>query len=126
MNPLSTLTITRLLAVRAAILAEPALYDQGDPWVPQCGTPGCILGWVVKLFCPHALATTSVRPRAREALELDWDQTDRLFSASLNGSACDVLSALYDRYAHAAPGSPTRAQCAAERIDHFIATGGEQ
>jgi hypothetical protein len=52
MSNLTPLAIERLRAVKAAILAEPMLFDMQDDRSPNrsCGSPGCIFGWALFLW----------------------------------------------------------------------------
>jgi len=61
MSNLSPLAIERLRAVKAAILAEPMLFDMQDDRPPNrsCGSPGCIFGWALFLW-PNAAARPSL------------------------------------------------------------------
>lgn len=84
-----------LSVIRALILKEPKRYDQGD-WLalatshdddyvpkegfPECGTVGCVAGWVKTLVAPRSSAMVS--SAARRVLGLSWDQADRLFYRS--------------------------------------------
>lgn len=77
--------------VRKLILAQPLRYDQGD-WLakpddedgyepakgfPECGTVGCVAGWVKTLAAPKSRGVISTV--ARRVLGLDWQQTEALF-----------------------------------------------
>ena len=114
-----------LLEVRAAILAKPETYSQ--EWF--CGTAHCIAGHAVAIADPALwlncrdgsdFDSKEVSNRATELLRLSWDQDARLCSFPSTWP-----NRLRDRYL-AATTDRERAEVAADRIDHFIATGGEE
>lgn len=92
-----------LSEIRKLILEEPKRYDQTGwltrgrsatciyrDFAPQCGTVGCVGGWVEALK----------RREAGVVLGLDWEQQEELFAARAAG----------DRYAATSDGwAPTKA-----------------
>ncbi len=120
---LSPDAIAKLRRAQAAILADPALYDQLEPRLPACGSPGCVCGWLVKLYAPDDWSPNAgddLSHRASLILGVDGLATDRLFSATFGRS--DVGCRLYDRYHAADEGSQTRAEVASDWIDYYIET----
>lgn len=120
---LSADAIAKLRTVQQAILKEPRLYDQEEPYVSHhCGTAGCVCGWIVLLFGTDAQKRRDGRVSAATKLILDIPRVavDRLFDPYFGRSeiGCD----LWRRYARALPHSSERAQVASDWIDHFIAT----
>jgi len=121
---LSEKTIEKLKLVKAAILAEPRLYNQNlPPDRADCGTPACIAGWVAWVDNPsHEKYLLALRPfessarLMKNSLEITQDQTNYLFG----GPWPDRFMAAWDR-----PGTKKAAEAAAGFIDHFIATDGE-
>lgn len=117
--------------VKAAILAEPHLFNMDDFICRgSCGTEACIAGWAVKLSDPatfqyaEGLSGTQytndlVLNAARSALQLRWDEAARLFW---------LISwpPSFRSHDHEARSPQDHAQAAANRIDHFIATKGQE
>jgi hypothetical protein len=111
-----------------------ALSTQGvyDPThtVPSCGTVACIAGWAVPLagmrvgtdmygdLLPVACGRDWFAAGSR-ALALNEEQADRLFLHD------EWPSKFYQGY-EGAKSAKKRAQVAAERIEHFIKTGGAE
>lgn len=132
------MNVELLETIKARILAEPDAFRM-DQWT--CGTAHCIAGWALKLsgvdltnpggFPWEQLTVGGEEPSAAAAKVLDlsteedaeWDtqpsEAGRLFHVS------SWPSAFEDRYCDAEERA-ARAQIAAERIDHFIATGGAE
>lgn len=113
------MNIPRLLAIKAAILAEPHLYDQNYFEVPrECGTAGCFGGWALSLYKNEVTdedrKTKGYSEIAAKILDLDRDQADNLFFESP-----EQYSAIWND-----AGTPELARLAAERIDFFIKTNG--
>ena len=90
MSELSKETIKKLKAVKAAILANPKFYNQGQ-WIESvtpCGTTCCIAGWadfVVNGSAAHNRRAKAIRNDsskwmriAREALGITEDQVDKV------------------------------------------------
>lgn len=88
---LSKESIRKLKAVKAAILAEPELYDQSE--FPQhdanhdCSTPCCIAGWAVWVNNPDPEAYNALLRKKSfgvevmaKALEISGRQAKQLFS----------------------------------------------
>lgn len=126
------MNVELLLRVKAKILEEPRQFNMRNYFftdasnVPNCHTAACIGGWGIALSrneTPNQ-AEFSTRPHwarqlAIKAFDLTDKEADKLFHA--NNEGWGPLFA--DRYNNA--DNPTlAAQVAAERIDHFIATGG--
>lgn len=137
---LSALTIRRLRRVKEAILKEPDLYDQqaGNPPAHTCGTRGCILGWAAFFYGPKRkvilnaderrhrksdfwpdLRVLRTYARGCRYLRLTWEPAFRLWSSE------DWPSVFRSRLDRASTGEE-EAQVAAERIEHFIKTGGAE
>lgn len=123
------------------ILDEPRRFSMGtfvtndDTHIqhPPCGTVACIAGWAViehdrargksgsiRVTQKYADGVLSFGAKAAEVLGLDEQQAGRLFYTG------NWPERFYDEYYEFAPGSLGRAKVAAERLDHFIATGGEE
>lgn len=117
---LSALTIRRLRKVAAAILKEPELYDQGEPFLPDptCGTQACIAGWAVHLFDKRFDRNGSLPDAAARALQIDRSEVGKLYwRSSWPEKLCDQLTG----------GSALKkARVAARRIEHFIKTDGAE
>lgn len=127
-----------LLRVKNRILKEPAQFIMADGIstragdgdlprkIPNCGTACCIAGWAVTLAAkklPKNIKSKSwfgyVEKRAQNILELNAYQRAGLFYLT--------HWPLHYRTAwKAASTLEGRAQIAADRIDHFIATDGAE
>lgn len=134
--PLSPQTIERLLAVKAAILANPAEYDQsvGTVCYSGCGSAGCIFGWAVGLFGTNdekALASENfgyVYAVGAAVLGLQFDSSISLRVGWVR-TADDVTTEagrLFNQKAWPDQFTDAEAATAAKRIDHFIATDGRE
>ncbi len=128
---LSPTTIKRLRSVQRAILKHADLYDQEDPSVPEvsCGTMGCIMGFAYMLFggSPNEAQEAQevcVDTEGTRLLGLTPQEGTRLFSACFNSFRNPELDDIYEAYIKAPEGSAARAQCAVDRIEHFIKTEG--
>lgn len=118
---LSKRAIAILRKVQAAIVAEPALYEQDDPWPPQrnCQTPGCICGWIDHfLGIQHHVHSFSMHDGPGVSLLGGEETYDRLFDL-------DAWPLRY-RVGFNDLSVPGKARRASRRIDHFIATGGAE
>ncbi len=119
-----------LLKVKAAILADPLKFDMcafftADESSP-CGTTACIAGHAVAIDSGELDLSkwnqfSSYHFKGQSVLGLDDGQSNRLFYSEA------WPRELYDRYIDASEASnrPLVASISAERIDHFIATNGE-
>ena len=122
------MNVELLQQVKAHILAEPDAFRM-DTW--SCGTAHCIAGWAlllndipIKNPREHALVQETISDEnpssvARELLGLGFRQAQNLF----------FISAWPDAFSEqfaATKSRGERAQIAAKRIDHFIATNGAQ
>lgn len=141
-----------LLKVKAAILEEPKRLDMSD-WAmsefdmkllpediqPPCNTVACIAGWAISIhnniFGEELYTLVKSKPaqyaaegvydhyhfgphfEAKGLLELTEEQADSLFYREYWPLQFRAP------YTNAAQGSILRAKLAADRIDHFIATG---
>lgn len=103
-----------------------AMYFFTNDDIPNCHTASCIGGWAISLSRNETPSQAefstrgswSTKDDARQALGLTQKQADKLFYATP-----EAWGKFADRYNNA--DNPTlAAQVAAERIDHFIATGG--
>jgi hypothetical protein len=119
-----------LLQVKAAILAEPHLFDMEFYLVRRlCGTAACIAGHAVHIAAPqvydaaiHRLNTgggyfVDLGGEGKTALDIDAETAKRLFLTTRWPE--EFLEAYED-----CATSEQRAVVAAQRIDHFIATNG--
>lgn len=124
MAEMSKESIKKLRAVKAAILAEPELYDQSK-WIGTkenpCGTPCCIAGWAVWLNSPKKykqLASQShCSANAAESV------------LGINDSDRKLFIYWPKRFETALRKSTSAAESAsicALRIEHYIATDGLQ
>jgi len=123
-------TIQKLELMKACILQEPELYDQGEyPNALQghtCNTPCCLAGWAAWVLDPNIKRYNERLRRgnhfdsmtmARD-LEITIAQADRLFlywPDLPNGER---------NPAWGKPKTPASAKAAAERIDQFIESKG--
>ncbi len=121
------MNVELLLRVKEQILAEPSRFEMytwfaditDDITGVTCGTAACIGGWAWQLsgnrsddwFGSHQIM---------EELQLNGDQMDKLCLIS-----CWPVE-LSNRYNDASENSLLAAQIAAERIDLFIRTDGEE
>lgn len=122
------MNIELLQQIKARILAEPDAFRM-DTW--SCGTAHCIAGWAcalngltVKNPREHATAQTLTDGRypgdvGAKLLGVRTPIADRLFMVSAWPK--QFALAYLDTASRA-----ERAQIAAERIDHFIATNGAE
>lgn len=141
---------TKLLReVKKHILEEPKRYDQNNYMetgadaeaasrfgVAQCGMLGCIAGWTVVLGQPARRAGLCCDwfNEGRRLLELTSEQANRLFAGfSRPDDYYDDDDDDYDSWPLAfrsryyrAKTARGRALVAAERIEHFIKTKGEE
>ncbi len=123
--------IALLRKVKRKILSKPKSFDMNF-WASrdsraECGTVGCIAGWVLMLSRPRF--QESVRAGVYNALRLDW----KMEAARELGIEDDQASPLFfeefwpTRYINKfskARSNKQRARVAANRIEHFIKTGG--
>ena len=127
------MTVNRELfeKVKAHILEEPRRFYMGDyvttpdaisPWeAPACGTVACIAGWAYLL---------SVKRPSKDANAIAEDRAVKLLGITLAESHCLFYAGSWpDEYSHRyidaenALDYTGMAQAAADRIDHFLATG---
>lgn len=138
------MNVERLERIKRHILEEPRRADMYGwarvaPEAP-CGTAGCIAGWdelmdlkrpersrLMQLARDYADGEECfwelgeyVRPRAARRLGLDDEQADRLFDPE------DWPEAFKAPLSVSGRGTAAHARIIAERIDHFIATGGAE
>ncbi len=151
MSTISATTIRRLRRVRAAILANPRLYNQNSIQCADesCGTAACILGWANTLF-------PKTSKRQRDAAKKSWNAEDEHYFSVLSPDARRTLTcgtaALYltavqakrlwtpDQWPNPFRDEESRAYyelgssefrraaawIAARRITHFIRTDGKE
>lgn len=125
---LSKETIKKLKAVKAAILAEPKLYDQNlSPYgKTDCNTPSCIAGWAVWIDNPNRAAySDEVRYNMgldllKAHLGISYEQAYKLFEP--NAWPEKFSDALQEELR----GTPKAAEAAGKRIDLFIESGGAE
>lgn len=142
-KPKSKINVRLLRAIQRQIAKEPEQFCMSS-WflkndaIPNCGTSACIAGWAVtvsqktnplraaKSMCPRfeerdvlvGLANDRVAPKARRLLGLSLMQGELLFyKENWPEQFC------YDSWGITAK---ERALLAIARIDHFIATNGEE
>lgn len=134
------MNIELLLKVKEQILREPRqfnmehyffTYEEGyepdteEEKIPNCGTAACIAGWAIAIAYQqnpreaNQNLNSYAGPIARDLLELHYMQSERLFHT------CDWPKRFKDEY-FSANTNQERAEVAARRIDHFIATKGEE
>lgn len=121
---LSKEAIRKLKQIKACILAEPELYNQGVfPLSGRhtCETPCCIAGWAVWVNNPDEEAYNSFLSKKSfssvvlaEQLEVTEEQARLLFSEW----------GTEDGPAWTRPGTKEAAKDGAARIDRFIESGG--
>lgn len=117
-KPLPKRAVKYLRAVQRKIKSAPKLFNQDRPVIPECGSPGCILGFLaaeVYKRNKHSL----VRPDNQSLLRrigININQARLLFNAS------EWPGKLCRRWFE---NSPTP-KMAIQRIDKFIETRGEQ
>jgi hypothetical protein len=127
------INIELLQAVKAAILKNPQHFDM-DHWVGHnhCGTTACIAGWarVITLKCETPKAAEDFRASVAEnrPAPLSFGTDDLGLSYSEENALCYLASwpdCFSGRYwaAEEKGDYAGMAQAAADRIDHFIATG---
>ena len=120
--------ITILRQVKAAILAQPKLYNQADfPRVEarsDCNTPCCLAGWVEWVANPD--------PKAYEAKLAERSQFGTDTMAETLGISLKQAALLFVDWpdegsspAWTKPGTPEAAKSAAKFIDRFIRNGGK-
>jgi hypothetical protein len=139
MHELWDCNVELLLKVRAKIIEEPRQFDM-SAWferyvcwpVPNCGTTACIGGWaeaISKQKTPEECEGGWISPA--NTLKLTGEQASRLFH--LQNWPAEFRYEMY----HANPFHvfsadelhkvlAKRAEIAARRIDHFIATKGAE
>lgn len=83
----------------------------------SCGTTACIAGWALSLAKPGGKIYESLQHDAAEVLDISYSRSDDLFYQSYWPTA---FRAQYLE----ARNNKERAEAAARRIDHFIATEG--
>lgn len=120
-----------LLQVKDAILAETEHFDMGY-WfrdhmhrdralqtLTQCGTTACIAGWAVYIGIDNVRTVRWIEYKAKALLDLSKCQASRLFYVA------NWPLQYYSAY-HDATSDLQRAVVAAQRIEHFIATNGDE
>lgn len=132
---------TLLKKVKAAILKHPDQFEMNRYFAGflggkltsspgGCGTAACIGGWAVHLrlgnetlkqsqLTAYDCGCSPVRIQAEDALSLSRETASRLFYAS-------YWPVRFRRRYDMAKRPKTRARAAADRIDHFIKTKGEE
>jgi hypothetical protein len=86
----------------------------------KCGTAACIAGWATILHeKTNQIPYGKIQDRAKSILGITESQSNRLFYDTF------WPKDFYNRYL-TAKSQKQRAQVAAERIDHFIATHGKE
>lgn len=141
------MNVKLLRKIKKEILAEPLRFDMhgwfnADDRIAPCKSTACIAGWTVAL--DHMGKTTSWKSviaqrndgdaegEARRLLKLDFEQANRLFFIAgwpreFHDRYWEIENTLnYRDIKGARLKRKQLAQIAAERIDHFIKTGGEE
>lgn len=118
-SKLSKETIEKLEAVKAAILAEPELYDQSRAPLSNhnCNTPSCIFGWLSWLYSKRRFGRMSCEQMA-DLAGMTYPQFCALY-ISAEGWPEPFRGDYKSAESYAA-----RAAVAAKRIDLFISSGG--
>lgn len=122
------MNIPLLRKVQSAILAEPEKFDMSAFFrkaeKPECGTTACIGGWAI------ALSKNRMPSISMDNSSTNDDRAERLL-----GLSCEQgWTLLYDRWwpepfrkqYKKAQTAKQRAEIAAKRIGHFIATEGRE
>lgn len=138
------MNVELLQQIKAHILAEPDAFRM-DTW--SCGTAHCIAGWALRLtndpvVNPNAEAweqrTLSEREPGEKAAEIlgvsteddgDMDEDDFFDETTSEAKRLFHVNqwpAEFERRYELANGRTERAITAAERIDHFIGTNGQE
>jgi len=122
--------ILLLRRVKAKILKNPTAFGM-DLWArrsgrAECGTIGCIAGWVLMLSRPGL--QESVRYGFHKTFDLDWkEEATRELGITDNQPFSLFFEEFWPtRYASKfskARSNKQRARVAANRIEHFIRTG---
>lgn len=119
---LSKESIRKLKAVKAAILAQPELYDQSVfPSARErhtCNTPCCFAGWAVWLNNPD--------PKAYEATIKEKDHICAKELADALGITGVQAEDLYENWTPETGNAIGDAAEGARRIDIFIKSGGSK
>lgn len=127
------MNVKLLRKVKKHILEEPRRYDQdatvctsqpGSPYegkhvYPACGTIACIGGWALVLSGKKNSSDLGI---ARQLLDLDYEQADRLFGGIGGGNWPELFDNAYLK----AKTLRGRVRVAARRIEHFIKTEGRE
>lgn len=113
--------------------------DDLDPSENNCGTIGCIAGWAcmiedgtdvaVRTFkdAANAIGSGMAYEYGQRALEIDRSQALRLFSmANWPEKFRDEYNALEVAQLSRFERNCAKAKVTSDRIDHFIATNGEE
>jgi len=121
-------TISLLRRVKRKILSKPKSFDM-DSWASpdsnvECGTTGCIAGWVVMLTHPDVQeqvkhyddGLVEWENRAIKELRISQTQAHSLFHD-------EDWPERYKEKFYDAFSAKERARVAANRIEHFIRTG---
>ena len=89
--------------------------------VPDCGTVGCIAGWIVSLGgAEHLTETRLLSNLASELLGLSRDIVDQLFYTNNWFLWATNGNSLKSQYDNSAPGSRQRAEVVARVIDLWL------
>lgn len=93
---------------------------------PKCNTVGCIAGWAQQL-CSKKKLHSFDRCKAKNLLELDINEADRLFllkKMTMNNNHWPFH--FEDELKKHTPGTRAYARIVAKRIKHFINTEGRE
>lgn len=119
---LSKETVEKLRAIKAAILAEPELYDQNEfPDIARghtCTSPCCYVGWAIWLNNPDENAY-------QELLESKGTFGTQELAEAI-GISLRQASTLFSNWNPATKAPMVSAKEGAKRIDLFISSGGTE
>lgn len=140
---ITTETITRLRETVAFIGQEPRRLDMhqalaparylDDEKQPPCGSVGCLAGWRVAMINPQLFNSRVTDRMSAEYIGFDWDSVEERAQVSL-GLTDEQADRLFHvrnwpanfAYAYRSAESPQQKwEALRDRVEHFIATGGE-
>lgn len=133
--------IQRIIVKRYKQIDMGSWFDTNpDHEVPMCGTTACIAGWAVTLHRPSlkakpSLAAKFVHSRS-ETIGFGQSYYMTTIAVDILGLGCEQAARLFyisnwpeqfhNRILEPNVGTKRYAKIVAQRIDHFIATGGKE